>query len=159
MFAWLLAALPGNADDRSYTTFATRLTLEDGRGKVAQTFAAGERITLVLAIENLSDSPQTLCGHAGRLTSYRVLRLADDDPLWDSRARGVVTPLPTVGEVPFEPGETKVFAVGWDQRGDDGQPVGCGAFEARAFLALDGTAGSAGELGGDAAATARFTIR
>jgi hypothetical protein len=107
--------------------FSTSLVLLDGSGRMADTFAQGESITLLLEVTNRTSSTAVLTFPTGQLFDFVVSDVANAEVWRWSHGRvftTVVTPLE------FAPGEIRAFTVVWSQDDNAAKPVDPGSYHA-----------------------------
>lgn len=130
----VLVAATGCGDDGDGGAFAVALTLRDGAGQAATTFALGAPITLELSVQNRSDRTRILTFGSSQTFEFQVFAQESEAPLWTWSRGGIFTPV--IQSMSFEPGEVRTFTAVWDQVADDGAAVGAGTLEARGFLTV-----------------------
>lgn len=116
--------------------FTTTLLLRDSSGAATYTFARGEPITFELVVRNRTTSTVSLeSGHPPD-SDYAVFDDGTERLRWRYNAsRGLpVVVVPLV----FQPGETRIFTITWNQVLDDGSMLGSGNFEARGVVPFVG---------------------
>lgn len=113
-------------------TFVTDLTLRNSAGNVTDQFAPGETITLELTVRNRSDLDAVLEFASGQQFDFVVLDSGTSRVRWKWSQGKAFTQANS--ELLFAPDQTRTISVQWDQRGNDGQPVALGNYEARGVL-------------------------
>lgn len=95
----------------------------------------GEPVPITLRLENVGARPLDLYLR-GRTIAFDVLVTRDDGRAAWRRLTGEIVPA-IVQHVPLKGGEVLELRTEWDQRGNDGKPVGPGLYSAQGFLPTD----------------------
>ncbi|UCF66983.1 MAG: hypothetical protein JSV80_14530 [Acidobacteriota bacterium] len=112
----------------------TTLELRNDAGEVRTSFAAGESITLVLNVTNLTSNRRVFDFPTTQVYDFVVSEPGGLDVwVW---SHGMAFPA-TATRLDFEPGETKQFTEVWTQIDNDGEPVPVGSYEATGYLVID----------------------
>lgn len=137
----LLAALllaPASCGDSDYWLYistwrlTTVLTLEDQSGNPADTFSAGEPVTMTLTVTNKTEDT-VFVQLGGQQFDLIVARASDEAVVWRwSSGKGFPA---VIEDITLHPGDSLVFEETWDQTGDDGNPVPARDYLAQGFLA------------------------
>ncbi|MBM3459978.1 MAG: hypothetical protein FJX77_15765 [Armatimonadetes bacterium] len=93
-------------------------------------FYFGERIPLLMILQNRGREEVTLDFDAGKRYDFQILR--NGQPVW-SFAANRTTP-PPAATVVLKPGQKVQFTASWDQRGEDGDQVPPGRYTVRAIV-------------------------
>jgi hypothetical protein len=113
--------------------FSTTLVLRDSAGMESYRFSRTELITFELTVRNRTDKPMTLQMPSSARAEFLVFTEGGNSPRWRSHDGqtfpAVITPLE------FQPNESKVFEVDWNQELRDGTFLGRSRYEARGVLA------------------------
>jgi hypothetical protein len=89
------------------------------------TYALGEPVQFTLQVRNTASAAVTVTLPTGQDYDF-IVRAADGTEVWRWSHDQAFTQV--VRQATFGPGETKTFTTTWDQRNNDGQPVGAGQF-------------------------------
>ena len=125
-------------DNGTPPVFATNLALKNAAGDETTTFTDGEPITVLLTVENRSDTVQTIGLPSSQEFDVLVTRNTGGPALWQWSADK--TFLQVLTSLQFAVGETKTFTAVWDQHTAAGDPLGIGEFAAQGYLAKIGRA-------------------
>ena len=109
-----------------------RLEVQDAAGAATRSFAAGAPVGLVLEVRNAGEAPRRLEFPTARTHDFAVSDARGVERWRWSRGRLFAQMLE---EVELAPGESRRFAVAWDQRNADGAPVAPGRYQVVASLA------------------------
>jgi hypothetical protein len=126
--------LPGceSADplrERDFPKITARLRLEDATGASTRVFDLGEPITMVLTIRNGTNENQ--CWHFPSSCQHQFIVYGARGQEVCNRPRACLW-IPT--GFCLQPGQSKTFTSTWNQKDNDGRPVGRGSYEAEGCL-------------------------
>ncbi len=129
---FILILVQGCSDNGNGTVFETTFNLRNASGQDLTRFANGEPITFVLSVTNLTDTSQRITLPSSQQYDFLVLQGHRGPILWQwSHGKGFLT---VITELQFAPHETKTFSEIWDQKNNNGDPVGPGNLEAEGFF-------------------------
>jgi hypothetical protein len=103
--------------------------------EIPRVVQAGSRVPLRLRIENAGARPIDLYLRGREVTFDVIVSRASGEEVWQ-RLRDSIVPA-IVQLRALAPGETLTASTTWDQRGNDGAPVGAGEYRLRAVLLLE----------------------
>ncbi len=118
----------GCGTDEKAHSFRTTLSLINSGSEVTTYFYPHELITFELAVENLTDEPQTLTV-SNPIREFNVLEYDNKANVWRWSNGKMWTA--NVEYLMFLPGETKSWQVEWDQTDNANTPVATGAYYAQ----------------------------
>jgi Intracellular proteinase inhibitor len=137
--------------------FSTTLVLRDSAGTVTYSFNRMEIITLEITVLNLTDTAMTVHLPSTAGSEFMVFADSGSTPRWRSNDGKVF--LTIVTDLVFQPRESRIFSLDWNQEMGDGSFLPKGTYEARGMLPNVGFPAdplAANELGSNLKA---FTVR
>jgi hypothetical protein len=117
--------------------FSTTLALRDSTGSEVSRFSRMEFIRMELTVRNRTDMEQTLqMPSAGLAATFIAFDEGADSPRW--RSTDGLAFAAVVTQIVFQPHETKVMALDWNQELANGTFLPNGNYEARGMVQIVG---------------------
>lgn len=115
-------------------TFLTSLQLEDKFGQQSASFLQGEPVHFVLSVTNLTEEVVSLRFPDAQVFDFFVLDAQTKTALWQWSHDKVFAA--AITEQVWQPDETKVFRIDWDQRMVDGRLLIAGEYRTQGVVTL-----------------------
>ncbi len=144
----------GSGDNPS---FVTELRLQDLDGRVTDSFARNDTITLVLTVRNRLNTTATIQFPTGRQSDFVVVRQNTNDVIWKWSSDRTFPQ--TQSELEFAAGQSRSFSFDWNQLDDSGNPLRSGDYEARGVLVYSDFDGNPLKSNPQGSTLVRFTVR
>lgn len=115
-------------------TFETSIQLLDKSGKESTSFTAGDPVTMVVTVTNVSTSSQEVYYSSAHQFDFWVMN-PSGQTVWQWSADKAFTQMVSA---PFQiiPGQSLSFTTVWNQKGNDGSESGPGQYLAKGRVAF-----------------------
>ncbi len=120
--------------------FVTSVTTLDANNQPASSFSQGQSVTFQLSVRNRSHSAQTLWFNTAQQYNFVVVTAGTSNVAWYWSAGQLFTQGFT--SLTFQPGQTQLFTVSWNQANTLGQLVSIGSYEVVGGVTYFNTSGA-----------------